>query len=116
MSSRYTPYEVEGIGALAVEAAVPDSRYHAREVSSVSLKLSAAPTTDEDYTITLDSAAGSVSDVVLYRVNPADNGNTEITWLPEAPVVLRSGDALDLAYANTDLATWAVRVLWKEVY
>lgn len=80
------------------------------DVNSVTVKLSAAPTTSEYLTVTLDSAIGADYDVVLYKVDPSATSATSIIWQPNAPLYLRPGDVVALAYTNTDTRTWGATI------
>lgn len=61
---------------------------------------SAAPTTSEYFTVTLDSAAGAQYDTVLYKIDPSAASTTDIFWTET--FALLPGDALRTTYANTD--------------
>jgi hypothetical protein len=80
------------------------------DLNSVTVTLSAAPTTSENLTVTLDSAIGAAYDVVLYTVDPSATSATSITWQPTVPLYLRPGDAVTLAYTNTDTRTWGATI------
>lgn len=84
------------------------------QLVSVSCKFSAAPTTSEDFTITANLAAGSTYDVLLYSVDPSASSLTDLVWLPDAPMWFYRGDAIDVAYTNTDTKTYSVQVTLKE--
>lgn len=85
------------------------------EVVSVTVKFSAAPTTAQNLTITLDSDAGNEFDTLLYSVDPSVGSVTSIVWWPDEPFYLHPGDALKLAYTNTDTRTYGVTVTLKGV-
>lgn len=80
------------------------------DLNSVTIKFSAAPTTAEDLTVTLDSAIGAAYDAVLYKVDPSVTSATSIVWQPNAPLYLRPGDVVTLAYTNTDTRTWGATI------
>ena len=75
----------------------------------------AAPTTSENFTITLDANAGPNYDVLLYSLDPSAASTTDIFWQPDQPIVLEGGDAIDVVYANTDTRTWGVQVTVESV-
>jgi hypothetical protein len=80
------------------------------DLNSVTVKFSAAPTTSEYLTITLDSAIGAAYDVVLYKVDPSATAALTIVWQPAAPLYLQPGDVVTLAYTNTDTRTWGATI------
>lgn len=108
MGSSVYKFNGEGDGALALSAVVPAGRHY--RVYSVTLHMSAAPSTGENFTITLDSAAGAVFDTVLYSLDLSTGSTTDLFWYPAQPLILEAGDALDLAYANTDVGHWAAQI------
>ena len=65
----------------------------------IALLFDAAPTTDEDITVTLDAAAGAAYDTVLLTVSPV--GKTSIVL--EDIGGFDDADKLLVSYANTDL-------------
>jgi hypothetical protein len=59
-----------------------------------------APTTAENFVVTLDSASGAAYDTVLFRRDPATPATTDIYWAETLKLV--PGDALKTTYTNTD--------------
>jgi hypothetical protein len=77
-------------------------------LSAILVAVNTAPTTSESITVTLDSVDGSAYDVVIYSkdlINTTSLANTDIR-LP-----LLAGDALKVAYTNTDQRTVGVRLV-----
>ena len=68
------------------------------DVKRISLVFGVAPTTNENITVTLDSAQGAAYDVVLRTVDPA--GKTSVVF--EDIDGLNAGDKILVAYTNTD--------------
>ncbi len=77
------------------------------------IHLSAAPTTAENLTITLDAADGSAWDVLEYTLGMA--GETDKIWFPDVPLILESNDVLRFAWTNTDLSTWGIRIYVEDI-
>jgi hypothetical protein len=74
------------------------------------LHCSGAGTTD-DLAVTVDAAAGSAWDTVLY--DESMNGRTNVfrNWpLNETPMLVR-GDELDFAWDNSGSLTWGLKVV-----
>lgn len=78
------------------------------QLISVSLKLDVAASTSEDFVITLDAAGGSDYDVTYLSEDLGVSGAVTLVWLPDAPVYLAGGDAVDVAWANTDARKWGL--------
>jgi hypothetical protein len=97
-----------GAAAVALSYTVPTGATF--DLNSVTIKFSAAPTTAENLTITLDSALGAAYDVVLYKVDPSATSATSLVWQPDAPLYLSGGDVVVLAYANTDTRIWGATI------
>ena len=104
-----------GSGPIAVAAATPAGATY--RLMSVTCHFSAAPTTSEDFTITLDALAGAEYDTLLYSVDPSVTSATDIIWFPDGwELMTTGGDVIDAAFANTDLVTYGVQVTLKAVY
>lgn len=97
-----------GSGGINETYIAPAGRH--QQLVSVSLHLSAAPTASENLTITLDSEAGAEYDTVLYKVDPASTSMTDLFWRPDDPTYLWPGDAVDVAWANSNNRTWGMVV------
>ena len=103
-------YKVNGTGAVAIATTMTVPAGMTYQVISVSCKFSTAPTTSEAFTITLDANAGAAYDTVLYTVDPSTTAVTSLVWQPEGPLYLEGGDAVDVAYTNTDTRTYGVQI------
>jgi hypothetical protein len=133
----YAPLEVDASGRLHVvvgAAATPtraftfdvatgaaaiakSSAAHATAflLHSVTCHFSAAPTTSENLTVTLNAVAGAAYDTVLCKVNPAAGSLTDIVYLPDVPLLCQAGDVVDVAFANTNTKTYGVRIVTEDV-
>jgi len=108
-------FKVNGTGALAIATSMTVPAGRTYQLLSVSLKYNTAPTTSEDFTVTLNANAGAAYDVVLYTVDPSVDAVTSLLWQPDEPVYLEGGDAIDVAYTNTDTRTYGVQITVAEV-
>ena len=102
-----------GAAAIAASLTVPAGNIY--QLVAVSVHLDAAPTTAEDLTVTLNSAAGAEYDVLLYILDPSIASVTDIFWQADNPVYLGAGDAIDVAYTNTDTGTYGVQIVARRV-
>jgi len=113
MSASVFKFSTEGDGAIAATATVPIGESY--RLASVSCRFSAAPTTSENFTITLNANAGATFDVLLYSLDPAAAATYSIMYYPDEEMFLEGGDAIDVAFANTDNRHWAVQITAKVV-
>ena len=102
-----------GSAAIAASMAVPSGDTY--RIISVTLHFSAAPTTSENFTITLDANAGAAYDTLLYTLDLSTGSTVDLLWQPDAPLYLEGGDALDVAYTNTDTGTYGVQITAEAV-
>ncbi len=103
--------ETAASGAIVVSLVVA----RVARVVDVTLNLDAAPTTSESFTITLNALVGSEYDTLLYTLNLSTDSTTDIVWMPDQPLWLQPGDAIDVAFANTDGNTYGVLITALEV-
>ena len=103
-------FKVNGTGAAAIATSLTVPAGQSYQLVSVSLKYSAAPTTSENLTVTLNTNAGAAYDTVLYTVDPSVGAITSLLWQPDEPLYLEGGDAVDVAYTNTDTRTYGVQI------
>ena len=108
-------FKVNSTGAAGIAASltVPSGQHY--RLVSVTVNLSAAPTTSEDFTITLDANAAAAYDTLLYSLDLAAGATTDVVWLPDEPLILEGGDAVDVAYTNTDTGTYGVQITAEAV-
>lgn len=102
-----------GTGAAAM--AVTFTAIKACRLVTVTVKLSAAPTTSEALTVTLDATAGAAYDVLLYSGDPSATSATSVVLSDWGEVWLVAGDKITVAYANTDTRTYGVQITMMEV-
>lgn len=79
----------------------------------ITCHLSAAPTTSENFILTLDSAAGVVYDTTLYSLNPSLSAATDIVFLPDGDMKFKTGDELVATFANTDACTYGLSIYYQ---
>ena len=98
---------------LAASLVVPAGQTY--RLISVTLHMSAAPTTSENFPVTLDASAGAPYDTLLYSLDLSVSSVTNLLWQPDEPLLLEGGDAIDVAYANTDGRTYGVQITAEAV-
>jgi len=98
---------VTGAGAMDYTF-TPDKEF---VFEGIRLHLDAASATVEDFVIQLDSSKGSLYDVKLY----AKDMNTvqDLIYQPEVQHGFMAGDSLKFTWANTNLKTWGMEIVFK---
>lgn len=79
------------------------------------LHIGTAPTTSENFTITLDAIDGSAYDTLIYTKDFSVNSDTDIIWvLPEdSRVPYHRDDLIRIAWDNTDDRTYGMKLFWQ---
>jgi hypothetical protein len=113
MSDVILTFPATGTAAINLSAPVPVSSTY--RVMSVMLHLNAAPTTSENFTVTLNSHHGAVYDTLQYTLDLSAAAVVDLVWQPDEEVELVGGDALDVAYTNTDVRTYGLVITMKAV-
>lgn len=97
-------------GAIALSAA-PAAHF---KLLAVTVHFNSAPTTSESLTITLNANDGAAYDTTLRAVNPSLTAATDIVYVPDGgELTCESGDAIDVAFANTDNKTYGARIVYQ---
>lgn len=97
-----------GSGALSLTTAV-STRFRFIEAT---IAFDAIPTTDEDATLTVDSAQGPAYDMVIRRITPADGEDKgAVVFYGVGDEEHEKGDQLTLAFSNTDGRSWGARIV-----
>ena len=110
-----TVFKVNATGGNALAASFSVPVGHTYKLISVTLHMSAAPTTSENFTITLDANAGAPYDTLLYSLDLSAGSTTDLVWFPDEPLLLEGGDAIDVAYTNTDTGTYGLQLTARAV-
>lgn len=80
----------------------------------VCVHFSAAPTTSEDLTVTLDSNAGAAYDTVLGSVDPSSSSLTDWVFVPaDGSGKFVDGDEIVVAFTNTDTETYGLSIYYE---
>lgn len=81
-------------------------------LDSVTLHLSAAGSTAENFTITLNANDGTAYDTVLVKQDLSTGSTVDLVYVPEGgPMLFESGDAIDVAWPNTETRTYGLRIM-----
>ena len=104
---QYQPFT--GAGAIS-EALSPGVPFR---LLRIEVKWSAAPTTSENFTVTLDAGAGSAYDVLMDSVDPSDGSVTSLVFGYGVGYEFEADDAIDIAYTNTDTKTISGRYVYE---
>ena len=82
---------------------------------SVTCHFNIAPTTSEDFSITLDATDGVAYDTVLFSVDPSESSATDIVFIPDGELLFESGDEIAVAFPNTEDRTFGLRIVTQEI-
>lgn len=107
-SYRRDVFSVAG-GAIAHTFGPVTSPMYLRELR---VHVSAAPTTSENFTLTLRSADGAEHDVVIYKIDLSSASTTDIVNT-DLGLLLLTGDELEVTYTNTDGRTIGVQLIFS---
>jgi len=108
--STITETSATGAAALSTTTAVPSGAGF--KLQNITCHLSAAPTTAENFVVTLDAGLGAAYDTVLYSVDPSNGGVTDIVLPSELRgFQCQDGDQIKVAYTNTDTKTYGLRIV-----
>jgi len=102
---------VTGSSAIALSVSI----IKPTKVIGLTLHLSAAPSTGENFEIKLNANVGTAYDAVLHSVDLSTGSTTDLIWYPDGDLFLETGDALDISYPNTDAGTYGLQVTTKEL-
>jgi len=98
-------------GAAAIaETLAPDALYRLQRIE---IHLSSAPTTSQDFTVTLDAGDGSAYDVVLYKRDLSVGSVTDLVIPFGEGYEFEADDEIDVAYTNTDTRTYGLRYVYE---
>ncbi|MHC4498550.1 MAG: hypothetical protein ACYS21_05490 [Planctomycetota bacterium] len=84
------------------------------QLLSVTARWNVAPTTSENFTITVNYPEGGEYSTLLLSEDPSVGSVTNLFYQPDARLILASGDTLTIAYTNTDTRFIAVQVRTEE--
>ena len=113
MSANVFKINATGTAAINLSGSVPVGNHY--QLVSVTCNFNAAPTTSEDFTITLDANAGAIYALLLYSLDPSAAATSDILWQPDEEIILEGGDQVDVAFANTDARNYGVQITFKAV-
>jgi hypothetical protein len=106
-------FDGTGTAGLVLAAPVPIGQTY--RLLSLTLNLSAAPTTSENLTVTLDAHAGAIYDTLLYALDLSAGSVSDLVWQPNPEILLEGNDVIRVAWANTDVRNWGAQLTLKAV-
>ena len=81
----------------------------------VELHLSAAPTTSQSFTVTLDAGDGETYDALLYSRDLSVGSVTDLVVPFGEGYEFEPDDEIDIAYTNTDAVTYGLRTVYESI-
>lgn len=110
---RYRIGRAYATGAAALSLAIaPGYRF---KVKAISLHLSAAPTTSQSLTITLNSAYGTAYNCILYSRDLTVGSLTDLYVEFGDNFIFEYNESLTVAWTNTDVRTYGVVAYYEKV-
>ena len=79
----------------------------------VTVHFSTAPTTSQNFVLTLDNTTGVAYDTVLYSINPSLSAATDLVFTPDSELKFRSGDEVVATFTNTDTRTYGLTIYYQ---
>ena len=83
------------------------------KIIKAELHLSAAPTTSEDFVISINAGDGAVYDVVLLTNDLSVGSVADLVWKPDQEDEYEADDVITIAWTNTDTRTFGLRVVYE---
>lgn len=80
---------------------------------AVTVHFSAAPTTSESLTVTLDATSGAAYDTILYAQNPSLSAATDLVFTPDSELKFKANDEIKVAFTNTDARTYGLSIYYQ---
>ena len=106
-------YRAYATGAAAIALVVnPGYRF---KLLRIDLHLSAAPTTSQSLTATVDSGLGAAYDTVIYSRDLTVGSLTDLVVEFDGSFVYEADDHIDIAWTNTDTKTYGIVVTCERV-
>jgi len=100
-------------GAAAISVALAPGAVF--KLLRVELHLSAAPTTSQNYTITLDAGDGDNYDAVLVTRDLSVGSVISLVSVFGDGYEFEADDEIDIAYTNTDVVTYGIRIVYEVI-
>lgn len=108
-SSLNNPAVTNASAALAINTTTAVAN-HFRLVA-VTCRFNIAPTTSQNFVVTLDALDGAAYDTVLFSVDPSASAATDIVYIPDKELLFESGDEIVVTFTNTDARTYGLRIV-----
>lgn len=103
---------MEKTGAAAIAYSVAPG--FSAELIDFRLKLSAVPTTSEDFTATINAEDGAVYDAEIYRKDLSLLSDPSVILIGGTDeFVIEDGGSWDFAYTNSDTVTYGLQIRYR---
>ena len=82
------------------------------KIAKLELHLNAAPTTSQDFVVSIDAGDGSAYDIVLVKEDLSANSVADFVWTgPDEE--FEADDVILVTWTNTDGRTYGLRVIYE---
>lgn len=85
------------------------------KLSSVTVHFGAAPTTSQNFVVTLDANDGAAYDTVLFSRDPSATSATDMVFIPDTDLLFENGDEIVVTFTNTDTVTYGLRIVTQVI-
>lgn len=106
MAREFTRVTSNGVMSITV------SRGYQYSVEEIRLHCNSAPTTAENFVITMVSGINSLHNTRL--LSTAMSGISNVFWQSEKEINIPTGDTLKCEYTNTDLVPWGIEIIARK--
>ena len=79
----------------------------------IEVKFSSAPSTSQNFTVTLDAGDDSEYDALIDSVDPSVGSQTTLIFKYGKGYEYEADDEIDIAWTNTDTRTYGLRVIYE---
>jgi hypothetical protein len=100
-----------GIGAILLSYS-PGAAFW---LEGVTLHLSAAGTTSENFRVWLDANDGTPYDTILLSQDLSTGSVTDLLWQPDSPLPCEPGDAIVVTWPNSEGRIYGVRIVTRTI-
>lgn len=100
-------------GSAAIATSLSAASTGPIELVCVKLNMSATGGAAENFTVTVNAAAGAAYDTIIFAQDM--NAVQDLFWLPDQPIPITNADVLDFAYANSNSRTYGIEITYRRL-
>ena len=108
-------FKVKATGSGPISESYEVTQPGAYRIVSISCVFDVAPSSSENFNITLDDKLGPQYDILLYTLDPSAASTTDILWQPDQELMVVTGDKVLDEFDNTDGNVYGLMFTVKRV-